>query len=186
MVLLGLGPSGLSFAASFGSWFPLRWGRPLGRVSCFGWALRLLLRIVGRPLCAADWIRCRSLPLFSSSFFLGFCAVFAGVASLGCVCHRSLASCLGSILCVCLSCFCPLCVLYSLFRQNTYLWNKKHMLTCQGGNWLFIKLLTTGPVVSWRGWETPPPPPQDTSSNCHSLLNHGWVNNLSLCVDCLR
>ena len=23
-----------------------------------------------------------------------------------------------------------------LFRQNTYLRNKKHMLTCQGGNWL--------------------------------------------------
>ena len=40
-----------------------------------------------------------------------------------------------------------------LFRQNTYLWNKKHTLTCQGGNWLFIKLLTTGLVVSWRGWE---------------------------------
>ena len=44
-----------------------------------------------------------------------------------------------------------------LFRQNTYLRNKKHTLTCQGGNWLFIKLLTTRPVVSWRGWETPPP-----------------------------
>ena len=43
-----------------------------------------------------------------------------------------------------------------LFRQNTYLRNKKHTLTCQGGNWLFIKLLTTDPVVSWRGWETPP------------------------------
>ena len=23
-----------------------------------------------------------------------------------------------------------------LFRQNTYLQNKKHMLTCQGGDWL--------------------------------------------------
>ena len=42
------------------------------------------------------------------------CAVFAGVASLGCVRHGSLSSCLGSILCICLSCFCPLCVLYSI------------------------------------------------------------------------
>ena len=25
---------------------------------------------------------------------------------------------------------------HSLFRQNTYLWNKKHTLTCQGGDWL--------------------------------------------------
>ena len=46
-----------------------------------------------------------------------------------------------------------------LCRQNAYLRNKKHTLTCQGGNWLFIKLLTTSLVVSWRGWERPPPPP---------------------------
>ena len=35
----------------------------------------------------------------------------------------------------------PLNILYTsiyiyLFRQNTYLQNKKHMLTCQGGDWL--------------------------------------------------
>ena len=40
-----------------------------------------------------------------------------------------------------------------LFRQNTYLRNKKHRLTCQGG------LEGVG--------DTPPPP------SCHSLLNHG-------------
>ena len=57
------------------------------------------------------------------------------------------------------------------------------MLTCQGGNWLFIKLLTTGPVVSWRGWETPPP--QHNSSNvilCSTIVE--WTT--SLCVACLR
>ena len=26
--------------------------------------------------------------------------------------------------------------MHCLFRQNTYLQNKKHMLTCQGGDWL--------------------------------------------------
>ena len=31
------------------------------------------------------------------------------------------------------------------------------------------ELLITSPVVSWRGWETPPAP----WLNCHSLLNHG-------------
>ena len=43
-----------------------------------------------------------------------------------------------------------------LFRQNTYLQNKKHTLTCQGGDWL-LQILITNPIVSWRGWETPPP-----------------------------
>ena len=43
-----------------------------------------------------------------------------------------------------------------LFRQNTYLQNKKHTLTCQGG--LVVTDLITSPVVSWEGWETPPPP----------------------------
>ena len=44
----------------------------------------------------------------------------------------------------------------NLFRQNTYLQNKKHMLTCQGGDWL-LQILITSPVVSWRECETPPP-----------------------------
>ena len=36
---------------------------------------------------------------------------------------------------------------------------------------VITKLLTTSPVVSWRGWETPPPP-QAPRLNCHCLLNH--------------
>ena len=56
-----------------------------------------------------------------------------------------------------------------LFRQNTYLQNKKHTLTCQVG--LVVTDLITSPVVSWEGWETPPPPPAPRLS-CHSLLNH--------------
>ena len=36
---------------------------------------------------------------------------------------------------------------------------------------VITKLLTTSPVVNWRGWATPPPPPA-TWLNCHSLLNH--------------
>ena len=36
---------------------------------------------------------------------------------------------------------------------------------------VITKLLTTSPVVSWRGWETPPSPPAPRL-NCHSLLNH--------------
>ena len=43
----------------------------------------------------------------------------------------------------------------NLFRQNTYLQNKKHTLTCQVG--LVVTDLITSPVVSWEGWETPPP-----------------------------
>ena len=46
--------------------------------------------------------------------------------------------------------------IYFLFRQNTYLQNKKHTLTCQVG--LVVTDLITSPVVSWEGWETPPPP----------------------------
>ena len=42
-----------------------------------------------------------------------------------------------------------------LFRQNTYLQNKKHTLTCQVG--LVVTDLITSPAVSWEGWETPPP-----------------------------
>ena len=55
-----------------------------------------------------------------------------------------------------------------LFRQNTYLQNKKHTLTCQVG--LVVTDLITSPVVSWEGWETPPPTAPRLS--CHSLLNH--------------
>ena len=47
------------------------------------------------------------------------------------------------------------------------------------------ELLITSPVVSWRGVGDPPTPPAPRL-NCPSLLNHEWVNNLSLCVDCLR
>ena len=56
-----------------------------------------------------------------------------------------------------------------LFRQNTYLQNKKHTLTCQVG--LVVTDLITSPIVSWEGWETPPPPPAPRLC-CHSLLNH--------------
>ena len=66
-----------------------------------------------------------------------------------------------------------------MFRQNTYLRNKKHTLTCQGGNWIFIKLLTTGPVVSWRGWE--PPPPQHNSSTVILCSTTVELTPLSLC-----
>ena len=48
-------------------------------------------------------------------------------------------------------------IITTLFRQNTYLQNKKHTLTCQVG--LVVTDLITSPVVSWEGWETPPPPP---------------------------
>ena len=34
---------------------------------------------------------------------------------------------------------------------------------------LVVKDLITSPVVSWEGWETPPPAPRLC---CHSLLNH--------------
>ena len=45
-------------------------------------------------------------------------------------------------------------IIICLFRQNTYLQNKKHMLTCQVG--LVVIDLITSPVVSWKGCETPP------------------------------
>ena len=52
--------------------------------------------------------------------------------------------------------------------------------------------LITSPVVSWRGWETPPPPAPRLS--CHSLLNHRRVKTslssgdllLSSAKPCLR
>ena len=36
---------------------------------------------------------------------------------------------------------------------------------------LVVTDLITSPVVSWEGWETPPPPTAPRLS-CHSLLNH--------------
>ena len=42
--------------------------------------------------------------------------------------------------------------------------------------------LITSPVVSWRGWETPPSPAPRLS--CHSLLNHGWVKTSLSVVAC--
>ena len=69
---------------------PSRRGLPLGRVSCLGSFLRLLLRIFCGPLYTSGWFRCRSLafslsPLFwaspSSSLPLP-CAVFWCGASL--------------------------------------------------------------------------------------------------------
>ena len=44
--------------------------------------------------------------------------------------------------------------------------------------------LITSPVVSWRGWETPPPPPAPRLS-CHSLLNHRRVKTSLSCGDLL-
>ena len=44
--------------------------------------------------------------------------------------------------------------------------------------------LITSPVVSWRGWETPPPPPAPWLS-CHSLLNHWRVKTSRSCGDLL-
>ena len=46
---------------------------------------------------------------------------------------------------------------------------------------LVVTDLITSPVVSWRGWETPPPAPQ---LSCHSLLNHGRVKTSLSVVAC--
>ena len=43
--------------------------------------------------------------------------------------------------------------------------------------------LITSPVVSWRGWETPPPPAPWLS--CLSLLNHWRVKTSRSCGDLL-
>ena len=70
-----------------------------------------------------------------------------------------------------------------LFRQNTYLQNKKHMLTCQGG--LVVTDLITSPVVSWEGWETTPPPPQHRGSAVILCSTTGVVRPLCSCGDLL-
>ena len=44
--------------------------------------------------------------------------------------------------------------------------------------------LITSPVVSWRGWETPPPP-QHRGSAVISLLNHRRVKTSRSCGDLL-
>ena len=46
---------------------------------------------------------------------------------------------------------------------------------------LVVTDLITSPVVSWRGWETTPPPPPAPRLSCHSLLNHGGVRPLAAC-----
>ena len=71
----------------------------------------------------------------------------------------------------------------SLFRQNTYLQNKKHTLTCQVG--LVVTDLITSPVVSWEGWETPPPPPQHRGSAVILCSTTGVVRPLCSCGDLL-
>ena len=70
-----------------------------------------------------------------------------------------------------------------MFRQNTYLWNKKHTLTCQGGNWLLQSCWTTSLVVSWGGMG-------DTPSSIIAQLSFfaqpPLSNDISFCVACLR
>ena len=70
---------------------------------------------------------------------------------------------------------------FRLFRQNTYLQNKKHMLTCQVG--LVVTDLITSPVVSWEGWETPPP--QHRGSAVILCSTTGVVKPLCSCGDLL-
>ena len=71
-----------------------------------------------------------------------------------------------------------------LFRQNTYLQNKKHTLTCEVG--LVVTDLITSPVVSWEGWETPPPPPPSTEALPVILCSTtGVVRPLCSCGDLL-
>ena len=45
-----------------------------------------------------------------------------------------------------------------------------------------LQILITSPVVSWRGWETPPPSPAQLSFFAQPRL----AEDLSLSVDCLR
>ena len=45
------------------------------------------------------------------------------------------------------------------------------------------ELLITSPVVSWRGWETPPP---STAAQLSFFAQPPFSNHLSLCADCLR
>ena len=68
-----------------------------------------------------------------------------------------------------------------LFRQNTYLQNKKHTLTCQVG--LVVTDLITSPVVSWEGWEIPPP--QHRGSAVILCSTTGVVRPLCSCGDLL-
>ena len=47
---------------------------------------------------------------------------------------------------------------------------------------LVVTDLITSPVVSWEGWETPPPAPR---LSCHSLLNHRRGKTSLSCGDLL-
>ena len=49
---------------------------------------------------------------------------------------------------------------------------------------LVVTDLITSPVVSWEGWETPPPPPAPRLC-CHSLLNHRRGKTSLSCGDLL-
>ena len=62
-------------------------------------------------------------------------------------------------------------IIISLFRQNTYLQNKKHTLTCQGGTGCYRFNYQPGSSLGGVG-DTPPPPPPAPRLCCHSLLNH--------------
>ena len=70
-----------------------------------------------------------------------------------------------------------------LFRQNTYLQNKKHMLTCQVG--LVVIDLITSPVVSWRGCETPPQYRGSAVILCSTMVVRGplssWWSAVVVC-----
>ena len=67
-----------------------------------------------------------------------------------------------------------------LFRQNTYLQNKKHTLTCQGGT--VVTDLITSPVVSWEGGRHPP---QHRGSAVILCSTTGVVRPLCSCGDLL-
>ena len=58
-----------------------------------------------------------------------------------------------------------------LSEQMKFYFSQKHIFpnTAKVGL-VIIKLLTTSPGVSWRGWETPPPPQHNSS---HTLRQKG-------------
>ena len=82
---------------------------------------------------------------------------------------------------------CVECMAWSTVEMADYLRHRKSLvcsdriLTCRINSicspakvGLVVIDLITSPVVSWRGWETPPPPTAPRLS-CHSLLNHRRV-----------
>ena len=74
-----------TFAASFRSQFihdgVALWDESVDSVGYFAF----LSGSFRQPLCTTIWFRCRSLPLFSSSSFLGFCAFFFPSSHVWCV-----------------------------------------------------------------------------------------------------